>query len=207
MIKIGLTGGIASGKTTVANLFRDLGVPIIDADEISHRITEPGHRAYSKIIALFGDEVLLSDDLIDRAKLRDKIFKDDAARKQLESILHPMIMADMLTQVAALDAPYCILVIPLLLEANQHELVDRILVIDADKKHQLARLVQRDGIAEEHGHRILAAQISRAERLAAADDIIDNNNDPSVLAARVNELHKSYLSTAEELSLLPPGEG
>ncbi|NOZ10657.1 MAG: dephospho-CoA kinase [Gammaproteobacteria bacterium] len=197
MIKIGLTGGIASGKTTVANLFHELGVPVIDADEISHRITEPGHRAYSEIITQFGDEILLSDDCIDRAKLRDKIFKDDAARSQLESILHPMIMADMLTQVAALDAPYCILVIPLLLEAHQHDLVDRILVIDADRKHQLARLVQRDGIDEEHGHRILAAQISRSKRLAAADDVIDNNDDPSELATRVEELHQIYLSLAK----------
>lgn len=198
MIKIGLTGGIASGKTTVANLFRDRGVPIIDADEIAHRISQPGHRAYSEIIAQFGKAVLLPNSRINRAKLREMIFKDDVARTRLESILHPMIEAEMQSQVDALDAAYCILVIPLLLEAGQQDMVDRILVIDTNEDHQLERLIQRDGVNKEHGHRILASQISRAERLAAADDYIDNNGDPSELATRVDELHGMYLSLEEE---------
>jgi len=194
-LKIGLTGGIASGKTTVSQLFAKLGTPIIDADVIAHQLVEPGQPALNNIRKIFGPEIIDHEGQLNRAKLRQKIFADTEKRQQLEAILHPRIKKIMQTTAAQTQSSsYCILSIPLLLETQQKELVDRILVVDCLPELQHQRLQQRDKLSDEEIERIVNAQASREARLAIADDVIYNNSNFDNLQKQVFTLHNRFLA-------------
>lgn len=200
MLRVGLTGGIGSGKSTVAALFAAKGVPVIDTDEIAREIVRVGTPAYAAIIDAFGNTTLDANGAIDRARLRERVFGDSRARRQLEAIIHPRIRAAAETRVAHISAPYCILVVPLLIETDFHELVDRILVVDADEATQIARTMARSGLSRAAVEAILAAQTDRATRREQADDVVVNSGDPSELAPQIDALHERYLA----LSLSQP---
>ncbi len=196
MLKIGLTGGIGSGKTTVADCFALLGVPVIDADKISHELTAPGQPVLRDIVSIFGPDILKDDERLDRARLRAVVFNDAMRRKQLEEILHPRIRAEMRRRIADIEAsatPYCILSIPLLLETGQTDLVDRVLVVDVPEDLQYQRVRVRNGLSDAETAAIIHAQISREQRLAAADDIIVNDGGLDELRQHVLGLHRRYL--------------
>jgi len=193
MLKIGLTGGIGSGKTTVANHFEKLGVPVIDADEISRRIVKRGLPAYQAIIQVFGTEVLAADGELDRAQMRQLIFSNAEAKAKLESILHPMIRQEIKAKVDKLHSDYCIIAIPLLVETGQLSLVDRILVVDVDPQTQITRTQARDGNSAAQVEAIIKSQASREDRLEVADDILNNNGDLKLLEANIDKLHLKYL--------------
>lgn len=193
-LKVGLTGGIASGKTCVSNLFAALGVPIIDADVISHQLVTPGQLALIEIAQIFGTEMLQSDGNLNRTALRQRIFADVEERKKLESILHPKIYAEILNQINQLNTSYCIVSVPLLLETKQQHQVDRIAVVDSPVELQYQRLQKRNGLAPRQIDQILRAQLSREMRLASADDVIDNSKDLDALTHQVHKLHDFYLS-------------
>jgi len=192
---IGLTGGIGCGKSTVATLFQTLGIPVIDSDIISHQLTQSGGKAIPLIKEAFGTSVIDTQGALDRPAMRQRVFSDPTAMQQLEAILHPLIRSEMLDQAQATPpAPYLILVVPLLFEAsNYRELVQRALVVDCPEEMQVARTMQRSGLTEEEVRTIMAQQLSRAERLARADDILENAGNPDVLRAKVLELHRFYL--------------
>ena len=194
MLLIGLTGGIGSGKTAVSDRFAALGVPIIDTDQLSRELVAPGEPALGEIRADFGPEILTDTGELDRPALRRRVFADPAARRRLEAILHPRIREAMLARVRSLNAPYVILVIPLLLETGQQDLVDRILVVDTSPEAQRARVRQRDGLEDDQIDQMLAAQIDRNTRLAAADDLIRNDADLHTLDHAVARLHAKYLA-------------
>lgn len=196
MLVIGLTGGIASGKSSVAEHFADRGVPVIDADILARQMVEPGQSALSEIVAAFGTAVLTPNGRLNRGAVRALVFDDPVKRHQLEAILHPRIRRETERQLRTLKVPYCILVIPLLLEAGQQDLVDRILVVDAPESLQLERLCQRDSLSESECRAILAAQLDRATRNAAADDLIVNDADLAALDREVERLHRFYLNLA-----------
>lgn len=201
MLRVGLTGGIASGKTTLSRLFAALGVPIIDADEISRGLSKPGQAGYKRIVAHFGKDILDADGELDRAKLRAQVFADPAQRRRLEALLHPLIFAAMDDAVAALgNIPYCILAIPLLVETDCRQRVDRVLVVDVPETVQYRRLQARDGLNDDGIRQILAAQSNRQTRLQAADDVIHNDGSLAALERRVGLLHQRYLrlSAAED---------
>lgn len=200
--KIGLTGGIGSGKSAAAEIFSELGVPLVDADIIARELVEPGQAALTEIIAAFGQEILDSQGSLDRARLRRLIFSDKPHRLRLEAILHPQILREMDCRTARLTAPYCVLVIPLLMETDQKNLVNRILVIDVAEEVQRRRLKTRDGFSDAEINAILGAQSTRAARLAAADDIIENNADLAALHRQVKHYHQKYLDLASRY--LPP---
>jgi len=194
---IGLTGGIASGKSTVAQRFIELGVPLIDADEAARAVVEPGQPGLAEIIAKFGPSVLTPDGHLDRRTLRNRAFSDPALRKDLEAILHPLIRAHMERRAAATSGPYAVLAIPLLLEGGEaRDRVDRILVVDVDESVQLQRVMARDGCTEAQARAILAAQASRADRLQAADDVLVNSGTITHLHQGVDRLHERYLRLA-----------
>lgn len=193
---VGLTGGIASGKTAVSDRFARLGVPVIDTDRIARELVEPGMPALDAIVTRFGRTVLDSAGRLDRAGLRARVFGDPQARRDLEAILHPAIRAEAMRRVDALDAPYCILVVPLLVEGGMHRVVDRVLVVDVPPETQIARLMARDGSTTEQAKAILAAQASRDQRLAAADDVIDNAGPQDALDAAVTALDARYRGLA-----------
>jgi cell division protein ZapD len=194
MLIIGLTGGIGSGKTTVARRFEALGVPVIDADIIAHQLVEPGKPAYESIINTFGPAIADSNGKINRTELRELVFNDDTKRTQLEGILHPLVRERMQMHVQELDAPYCILMIPLLIETGQMDIVDRVLVVDSEKSQQIQRATARDGVTEDNVNAIIAAQIDRDTRLSLADDVIENNSSLESLYAKVDALHDRYMS-------------
>ncbi len=194
-LKIGLTGGIASGKTTVSNLFAQLGVPIIDADVISHSLTEPGTTAFKLIVQTFGVKILQADGHINRSALGKIIFSDAQQRHRLEKILHPRIQQLMLAKAAKIKTPYCILSIPLLIETNQIKLVDHILVIDCPIDLQRQRIKDRNGISSNQIEQILMSQTTREARLAIADDVILNDGSLEQLKSKVLALHKDYSKT------------
>lgn len=195
MFVVGLTGGIGSGKSTVAALFAELGVPVIDTDIIARQLTEPGSAALEMIRARFGDEVMQAEGRLDRDALRRRIFHDDSARHALEAILHPRIRRAVEEMLAAQVAPYVLVVIPLLVEtAGYREMLDRVLVVDCPVDTQIARVRARSGLASDEVEAILAAQVGRAERLAAADDVIVNTASPEALRAAVTSLHWRYLA-------------
>lgn len=196
MLTIGLTGGIGSGKTTVANCFADLGIELVDADLAAREVVKPGSPALAEIAARFGEEILLADGSLDRAALRAIVFADQEQRLWLEALLHPLINALLRQQLAACQSDYCLLVSPLLLETSQKELVDRIVVIDVSEQTQLARTMARDGSDEQTIRGIIAVQIDRQSRLQAADDIIDNEKPVSALKQQVQALHEHYLQLA-----------
>ncbi len=193
---VGLTGGIGSGKSTVAILFKECGVAVVDSDEISHNLTRAGGEAIELIRAEFGDEFIDISGALDRARMRSLAFSDPRSRKQLEAILHPLIRRKMLEQVKGNSAksPYMLLVIPLLFEAdNYRELVQRVAVVDCDENTQLTRTLRRSGMIEHEARAIMAEQIARAERLKLADDVIHNDADMDNLRLQVKQLHRKYL--------------
>lgn len=196
MLVIGLTGGIGSGKSTIAELFATLGVPIIDMDQIARQVVEPGQPALAEIIREFGSDILDAEGHLDRRQLRECIFNSPDKRHRLEAILHPLIRQETERQLADLDAAYCIVVIPLLLESQQQSLVDRILAVDVPESQQITRTMQRDGISAGAVQKILAAQTDRQTRLAAADDIIDNAAALDQVRMRVVELDRQYRDLA-----------
>ena len=199
MLKVGLTGGIGCGKTTVARLFAAYGVPILDADEISRQLVAPGQPALASITEAFGEQILAHGDL-DRAKLRGIVFNAPAQKQRLEAILHPLVFAEMQRQMQSMQAPYCILAIPLLVESKHTDFVDRILVVDCPVELQYERVKHRDAFDQETVARIIASQISREERLAVADDLVENDGDLDTLVAKVQGLHQIYLKLASAAS-------
>ena len=198
--RIGLTGGIASGKSTVANLFAALGITIIDTDQLAREVVAPGSPLLARIAEHFGGEILNADGSLDRRALRNRIFENSAERAWLEALMHPAIRA--LTDARSEEAPsaYCIVAIPLLAETRGEERFDRVLVVDCAPDLQLARLVARDGVTREAAGRILAAQASREARLAIADDVIRNDGDIVALRNQVEKLHRQYLTAASAQS-------
>jgi len=194
MFSVGLTGGIASGKTTVSNLFEKLGVPVVDTDVISRNLLEPGELAFSQAVTHFGRDILLPDGAIDRARLRKIVFSDRKQKSWLETMLHPLIYQRSHDAVAGHSgADYVLLVVPLLFESNFQPLVDRILVVDCPAEQQIRRLMKRDGIDESLAQKMLAQQLGNSERVARAHDIIKNRDDSADLASQVAALHQSYL--------------
>ncbi|MFT7414010.1 MAG: dephospho-CoA kinase [Methylophagaceae bacterium] len=200
MLKIGLTGGIASGKSTVCRLFAQHGIPIIDADVIARQLVEQKQEAYNEIVDTFGVDICRPNGELNRQYLRQLIFTDDKAKQQLEMILHPRIRLQLIKQSDALNTPYCLLAIPLLVEANMVGLVDRILVVDIDLSLQMTRLRARDNITSDDAQFIINSQASRQQRLVCADDIILNNNGFKNINKHVDNLHKKYLSLANNSS-------
>ena len=199
---VGLTGGIGSGKSAVADLFAEHGIAVIDTDAIAHALTAPGGAAMPAIRAEFGAALAGADGALDRVAMRALVFADPSARKRLEAILHPMIRneSERLLAAAATRAPYAILMVPLLVEAGDYrKRVDRIAVVDCAEATQIARVMSRNGLAKDEIERILAAQATRAERLAAADDVIDNNGDQAALRPQIERLHVNYLALARQL--------
>ena len=193
MFTVGLTGGIGSGKSTVADCFAALGVPVIDTDVLARDLTAPGGGALDAIRAAFGDTVMQADGSLDRAALRRRVFADAGARRQLEAILHPRIRQAVELELAALAGSYALVVIPLLVETGGYrDLLNRVLVVDCPEALQIARVVARSGLTPDEVKAILAAQASRAERLAAADDVIVNAASPESLPAQVATLHQHY---------------
>jgi dephospho-CoA kinase len=192
MFTVGLTGGIGSGKSTVADCFASHGVPVIDTDVIARELTSGGE-ALAQIRAVFGDAVMQADGTLDRAVLRRRVFADSAARRQLEAILHPRIRQAVERTLATLTAPYVLVVIPLLVETGGYrDLLDRVLVVDCPEDVQIARVMARSGLTRDEVTAVLAAQAGRAERLAVADDVIVNTASPEALSAEVATLHLRY---------------
>ena len=196
MLTIGLTGGIGSGKSSVAKLFKDLQVPVFDTDVIARELVEPGQPALNEIRKIFGDDILLSDGTLDRQKLKERIFDDNTSRKKLESILHPRIREKLLLLINRCTTPYCVAVIPLLVEHNWQKIVDRVLVVDVDEHVQYQRVLQRDNLSEEIIQKIINSQVSRKKRLSAADDIIHNDGNLDDLKRKVEALHLKYVELA-----------
>ena len=192
MLKIGLTGGIGSGKSTVCRLFAELGAPIIDADIIARQLVEPNSPALKKLVAQFGKTILNPDQSLNRAYLRDLVFSDKIKKAQLDQLMHPLIYDEIEKQLKGLNSPYCIIAIPLLLETQQMQRVDRIVVVDCNADTQLLRVVSRDQVKPEQVLSIIASQMSRQQRLSFADDVIDNTCSPAHLAEQVKRLHNSY---------------
>lgn len=197
MLVIGLTGGIGSGKTTASRHFEKLGVPVIDADIVARQLVEPGTPTLKLIVETFGEKTLNTDGRLNREQMRDTIFSNPSARKKLEQLLHPPIRQHMHDWLASQTTPYAILVIPLLLETGQSNLIDRLLVVDIPANEQIRRVNQRDGLKSEQIQQILSAQISREERLAAADDVLTNDGTIDSLRQQVEKLHHLYLSKVE----------
>ena len=194
---VGLTGGIGSGKSAVSARFAALGAAIVDTDVIAHALTAPGGAAIAAIRARFGAGVIAADGSLDRGSMRALAFADPDARRQLEAILHPMIRAESECQCAAATAPYVILAVPLLIESGTYrERCQRICVVDCPEHLQVARVNARSGLTEDQIRAIMAAQVTRQQRLAAADDIIDNVGTLAALHAQVDRLHRQYLAAA-----------
>lgn len=192
VLKIGLTGGIGSGKSTACSIFSELGVPIIDADIIANKLVQPGMPALKSIAKVFGEQVINKDGCLDRVGLRNKIFLNKAARKKLEGILHPIIYKKIANKVQNINAMYCIISIPLLLETNASKIVDRILVIDISKELQLSRASARDNVEKKDIDMIIHSQISPDIRKAAANDIINNSGSIEYLHKKIHDLHVFY---------------
>ncbi len=196
MYVIGLTGGIGSGKSTVAALFKAKGIPVIDADILAHDITQPGESSLKQIVEIFGPEILLSDGHLNRLKLRKIVFSDEVKRKKLEKVLHPLIRHKMKLLAESHHAPYCIAMIPLLLETTPNPLIKRILVVDTSENLQITRVAARDNTSPDEIKNILKAQMSREERLKLTDDTIINNGSYEDLIPQVDKLHELYLYLA-----------
>ena len=199
MYVVAITGGIGSGKTTVANQFAALGIEVVDADLIAREVVAPGTPALAAITSHFGPEILTEQGLLDRRVLRERIFSDQAAKSWLNALLHPIIRSEMLRQCAAVSSRYCVLVVPLLVENRLTELADRVLVIDVDEATQIERTCHRDGVSREQAQAILASQASRSERLAMADDVLDNQSGTTeTIRERILALHETYLAFASQ---------
>ncbi|WP_341504169.1 dephospho-CoA kinase [Gallaecimonas sp. GXIMD4217] len=201
MFVVGLTGGIGSGKSTVANAFHELGIELVDADVVARQVVEPGTSALAAIAAHFGNAVLQADGSLDRKALREIVFADDKQRLWLNDLLHPLIRQEMQRQLQAAPSPYVLFVVPLLFENGLDGLCDRTLVIDVPQEVQLQRVLARDDTNPETVKGILHSQMDRAERLARADDVLDNSGQPEKLKAQVQQLHQSYLAMARQKAL------
>lgn len=199
MYVVAITGGIGSGKTTIANQFAELGIDVVDADVIAREVVEPGAPALAAIAAHFGPDVITPDDQLDRRRLRERVFSNTDAKAWLNALLHPLIRQEMLRQCAAARSPYCLLVVPLLVENKLTGLANRVLVIDVDEATQIERTCRRDGVSRAQAEAILTAQASRAERLAVADDVLDNKNGaPETIKPRILALHETYMAFASQ---------
>ena len=192
---VGLTGGIGSGKTTIANMFHDLGIELVDADIIAREVVEPNTTALIKIKAHFGNDFVLTDGSLDRTKLRNKVFNSDIEKQWLNNLLHPLIREQILTRIQQCNSQYCILVAPLLIENNLTQYVDRTLVIDVEESIQLERTLKRDNSNKAIIQKVMASQIKRDDRLHNADDVLNNNsNELTRIKAQVNALHNTYFN-------------
>jgi len=194
VLKVGLTGGIGCGKSTVTAFFKQLNVPVIDADEIAHQVVAVGQPALLLIQQTFGSDSLNADGSLNRDFIRELVFTDPEQKKKLEAIIHPLVYQSIQADMAMLTAPYCILSIPLLFEVNRTDFVDRVLVIDCPIATQIERVQKRDNLSPERVQSIIDSQVSRAFRLAHAQDIIDNTQSNAELAQQVEKLHNLYLS-------------
>ena len=194
---VALTGGLASGKSSAARMFEELGVPVIDADVVARRLVEPGAPALAEIVDTFGAGILDAQGRLDRARMRERIFGNDAERRRLESILHPRVRDAMQAFAASSDAPYVLFVIPLLVETRQVDAMDRVIVVDTPHALQTARAVARDGSRPETIAAMIDSQATRADRLAVADTVIDNAGDLARLRERVVEAHRECLALAD----------
>lgn len=194
--RVGLTGGIASGKTTVADTLASFGAAVIDTDVIAREVVEPGQPALEEIRETFGDDVFDASGGLDRRALRNVIFNEADARRRLEAILHPRIRYETLRQADAAGGPYQVIVVPLLTSSELATAMDRILVVDCDEATQVERLLARDAETEAQARKILAAQASRDDRLAIADDVIENDGSLEELVAKLRHLHARYLELA-----------
>ena len=193
---VALTGGIGSGKSTVADAFANFGVPLVDADIIARQVVELGMPALAAIASRYGDSILQADGSLNRSALRTKIFSEPQEKAWLNSLLHPLIQQETERQLADIDKPYALWIVPLLLENGLQHRANRVLVVDVAPEIQLTRTMARDGITRQQAEHILASQASRQQRLACADDIIDNSGDPLVIAPQVASLHQQYLILA-----------
>jgi dephospho-CoA kinase len=196
MLRVGLTGGVGSGKSTVCGLFADFGVPIVDADLIARQLVDPGSDGLAAIVNIFGAEILTGDGSLNRAEMRKLVFADAQKRHELDAIMHPRIYAAIEIAVSQLQADYCVIAIPLLVETRKTQMVDRVLVVDCPESMQLQRISTRDRIDEQEAAAMIASQVGRQQRLDAADDVIDNSNRLSQLAEQVKSLHNSYFLLA-----------
>jgi dephospho-CoA kinase len=195
---VALTGGIGSGKSTIADAFARSGIAVIDADIIARQVVEPGKPALRAIVEHFGADMLLPDGSLNRRRLRELIFVQAAEKAWLNALLHPLIQQQTQEYIASASSPYVIWVVPLLVENNLSAKADRILVVDVSVATQLARTIKRDGVSLEQAQKIIAAQATREERLAAADDIINNDGEPQSAIAEVASLHQRYLTLAAQ---------
>jgi dephospho-CoA kinase len=194
---VGLTGGIGSGKSAAADEFARLGATVVDTDAIAHELTEKGGAAMASIEKLFGPEVVSKDGSMDRKKVRDRVFADPAAKHELEALLHPMIREESARRIAAAAGPYVVHVVPLLIESRDYRSrVDRVLVVDCPELTQIERVRARSGLSESEVRAIMRTQATRAERVAAADDVIDNGGSRDALRKQVAALHQKYLQFA-----------
>jgi dephospho-CoA kinase len=194
---VGLTGGIGSGKSAAADEFAALGATVVDTDVIAHELTEKGGAAMPSIEKLFGPEAVSADGSMDRKKVRERVFADSAAKRKLEQLLHPMIREESARRIAAAAGPYVVHVVPLLVESPDYcKRVDRVLVVDCPEQTQIERVRARSGLAEREVRAIMRTQVTRAERVAAADDVIDNGGSRELLRKQVAALHEKYLQFA-----------
>jgi dephospho-CoA kinase len=198
MLRIGLTGGIASGKSTVAELFAARGIAVLDTDVIAREVVEPGSHALRALVNALGGGILDDGGRLDRAELRRRLFSDPATRREVEAILHPAILRELERQAGLAPGPYQVFVIPLLVESHLEHVVDRVLVVDCPEEEQIRRLMERDGETRDGALAMLEAQVSRERRLAAAHDVIDNAGPASGLAAQVEALDRRYRAMALE---------
>jgi dephospho-CoA kinase len=202
MLTIGLTGGVGCGKSTVAELFQRNGVPVVDADDITRDLTAADAPALSRISSVFGDDVLLADGQLDRRKLRRMVFDQPEARQQLEGILHPLVREEIRARVREVSTPYCLVVIPLLVESSMTDLVDRVLVVDCEEADQIARVTVRDQCSVDDARAIIATQASRQSRLAIADDVIVNAGSLDELKIVVQRLNQRYFALGKHKAAL-----
>ncbi|GAB6139742.1 dephospho-CoA kinase [Methylosoma difficile] len=197
MLKVGLTGGIGCGKSTATQFFAALGTPILDADIIAHQLVATGQPALQQIAQHFGAGILNADGSLNRAHLREKIFSDQSQKAKLEALLHPLVYQRLRSDADALNAPYCIIAIPLLFETGVTDFIDRIAVIDCPEQEQISRIKARDSLSDGLIHAIIASQVSREFRLAHADDIVDNSDNQDKLAEQIKKLHNLYISLSK----------
>ena len=200
MLVVAVTGGIGSGKSTVAELFEDKGIPIIDTDVIARQLVQPGTPLLRQITAEFGNEYLDADGQLKRKALGELIFNNMEARRRLEALMHPAIHEAVTAQLLKLNSPYCLILIPLLAHSKQSYPYDRVLVVDTTESIQIQRTVQRDQQSPDFVKQIIASQPTRQELLALADDVVENSGDMSTLALAVENLHQRYLALAREKS-------
>jgi dephospho-CoA kinase len=194
---VGLTGGIGSGKSAAADEFAALGATVVDTDVIAHELTDSGGAAMASIGKLFGPEVVSADGSMDRKKVRERVFADPAAKRKLERLLHPMIREESARRIAAAAGPYVVHVVPLLVESPDYrKRVDRVLVVDCPEQTQIERVRARSGLSESEVRAIMRTQVTRAERVAAADDVIDNGGSRESMRKQVAALHQKYLQFA-----------